>query len=159
MLRRAGFNVTTCGLNGLQVTGAHNVSVSADIILDEALNRSWDMVVMPGGMPGAANLRDDVRVGNLLEQTSNNGGYVGAICAAPIVLARFGFLKGTKATSYPGFGEQMPGADYCEDRVVCDGQVLTSRGPGTAMEFALAITEMLAGSAKADELKKQMLVK
>ena len=83
---------------------------------------------------------------------------MGAICAAPIALAHFGFVNSRKATSYPGFKEQMPGADYCEDRVVCDGKVLTSRGPGTAMEFALAVTKILDSRAKADELKKQMLV-
>jgi protein deglycase len=158
VLRRAGFRVMTCGLSGLPVLGAHRVTITADLTIDEALKDKWDLVVLPGGMPGATNLRDDVRVGNLLEQTSKGGGYVGAICAAPIVLARFGFVDGKKATSYPGFGNQMPGADYREDRVVCDGNVITSRGPGTAMEFALAITELLAGRAKADELKKQMLV-
>jgi 4-methyl-5(b-hydroxyethyl)-thiazole monophosphate biosynthesis len=159
VLRRAGFSVSTCGLTGLQVRGAHNVTVSTDIMIDEALNGNWDLVVLPGGMPGATNLRNDARVGKLLEQTVKTDGYIGAICAAPIALARFGFVKGKRATSYPGFSDQMPDANYCEDRVVCDGKVLTSRSPGTAMEFALAITELLAGRTKADELKKQMLVK
>jgi 4-methyl-5(b-hydroxyethyl)-thiazole monophosphate biosynthesis len=159
VLRRAGFSVTTCGLGSLQVRGAHNVTVTADIMIEEALAGKWELVVLPGGMPGAANLRDDARVGKLLEKTAKADGYVGAICAAPIALARFGFVKGKKATSYPGFGDQMPDAEYSEDRVVCDGRVLTSRGPGTAMEFALAITELLTDRAKADELKRQMLVK
>ncbi|MBN1571389.1 MAG: DJ-1/PfpI family protein [Acidobacteria bacterium] len=159
VLRRAGFSVITCGLTGLQVCGAHNVTVAADIMISEALKDRWDLVVLPGGMPGATNLREDARVGKLLEQTVQADGYVGAICAAPIVLAHFGFVKGKKATSYPGFGNQMPEATYCEDRVVCDGKVLTSRGPGTAMEFALAITELLAGCIKADEIRKQMLIK
>jgi 4-methyl-5(b-hydroxyethyl)-thiazole monophosphate biosynthesis len=159
VLRRAGFSVTTCGLKDVRVHGSHKITVTADITLDQALNYSWDLVVLPGGMPGAAHLRDDGRIGKLLDQTAKRGGYVGAICAAPIALARFGFVDGRKATSYPGFVDQMPGADYCEDRVVCEGKVLTSRGPGTAMEFALAITELMAGRAKADELKKQMLVK
>jgi len=159
VLRRAGFSVVTSGLDSLQVRGSHNVTVTADITLDEALLGAWDLVVLPGGMPGATNLRDDARIGKLLDQTAKGGGYIGAICAAPIVLDHFGFVRGRKATSYPGFGDQMPGAVYLEDRVVWDGNVITSRGPGTAMEFALAITEMLAGCAKADDLKKQMLVK
>ena len=110
-------------------------------------------------MPGATNLRDDARIGVLLKKAVNTGGYIAAICAAPIALAHFGFIKGRKATSYPGFSEQMPGADYREDRIVCDGNVLTSRGPGTAMEFGLMIAELLDCREKADELRKQMLVK
>jgi protein deglycase len=158
VLRRAGFSVKTCGLNGLLVRGSHDIAVTADIPIDQALEGAWDLIVMPGGMPGATNLRDDERVGKLLEKTAKAGGYVGAICAAPIALAHFGFLKGKKATSYPGFGEQMPGAEYRNERIVFDGKVLTSRAPGTAMEFALAITELLAGIEKADELRKQMLI-
>ncbi len=158
VLRRAGFCVTSCGLSGLQSRGAHGVTLAADTTIDDAIQRPWDLVVLPGGMPGATNLRDDARIGQLLDQTVKSGGYIGAICAAPIVLARFGFLDGRKATSYPGFEAQMPGVDYREDRVVCDGNILTSRGPGTAMEFALAITELLAGRDKTDELRKQMLV-
>jgi protein deglycase len=158
VLRRAGFSVETCSLKDPQVRGSHGITVTADMTLEQALNRAWDLVVLPGGMPGATNLRDDARVGKLLEKTAREGSYVGAICAAPIALAHFGFLAGKQATSYPGFGVQMPGAEYRNERVVFDGKVLTSRAPGTAMEFALAITGLLAGSEKADELKKQMLV-
>ncbi len=159
VLRRAGFGVTTCGVHGLQVRGSHEITVAADTTLDRALEDAWDLVVLPGGMPGSTNLRDDARVGKLLEKTAKAGGYIGAICAAPIALARFGFVEGKSVTSYPGFAEQLVGARYREDRVVCDGKLLTSRGPGTAMEFALAIVEQLGGRAKADELRKQMLVK
>jgi 4-methyl-5(b-hydroxyethyl)-thiazole monophosphate biosynthesis len=159
VFRRAGFGVRTCGVNSLSVCGSHKIILTADMTLDEALNSAWDLVVLPGGMPGATNLRDDERIGKLLEKTAKAGGYLGAICAAPIALARFGFVKGRKATSYPGFAGQLPEAEYCEDRVVCDGKVLTSRGPGTAMEFALAITELLAGKAQANSLKNQMLAK
>ncbi len=159
VFRRASFVVKTCGVNGLSVQGSHGVALTADITLDDALDSPWDLTALPGGMPGATNLRDDARIGRLLERTVRTGGYVAAICAAPIVLARFGFLQGRKATSYPGFAGQMPGAEYCEDRVVCDGRILTSRGPGTAMEFALAIVELLADGERAETLKKQMLVK
>jgi 4-methyl-5(b-hydroxyethyl)-thiazole monophosphate biosynthesis len=158
VLRRAGFSVETCSLNDLQVHGSHGIVVTADVTLNQAIEDSWDFVVLPGGMPGAANLRGDARVGKLLEKTNAAGGSIGAICAAPIALAHFGFLKGRKATSYPGFDEQMSDAKYSTERVVRDGNVLTSRAPGTAMEFALAITEYLAGKEKAGELRKQMLV-
>lgn len=159
VLRRAGFSVTACGLGGLQVRGSHDISVAADMTVDEALEGSWDLVVLPGGMPGAANLRDDARIGRLLEKVYDSGGYVGAICAAPIVLSHFGYVKDRKATSYPSFAGQMTGSEYSEERVVFDGRVLTSRGPGTAMEFALSITELFAGHAKAEELRNQMLIK
>jgi 4-methyl-5(b-hydroxyethyl)-thiazole monophosphate biosynthesis len=159
VLRRAGFNVKTCALdNSLQARGAHDITVMADMTIDQALDSAWDLVVLPGGMPGASNLRDDARVGKLLEKAAAAGGYVGAICAAPIALAHFGFVKGKNATSYPGFSDQMPGAIYSEDRVVRDGKVLTSRGPGTAMEFAFFITDMLADRSRVEELKKHMLV-
>ena len=157
VLRRAGNAVSTAALTGGDVRGAHGVVITADTSLDRALEEDWDLVVLPGGMPGSTNLRDDARVGELLTKVAAAGGSVGAICAAPIALGRFGLLQGKKATSYPGFADQMPGALYHEDRVVCDGAVLTSRGPGTAMEFALAIVEKLSGRKQAEELSGQLL--
>jgi 4-methyl-5(b-hydroxyethyl)-thiazole monophosphate biosynthesis len=158
ILRRAGFDVMTCALGDKIVAGAHTISITADIALDEALERGWDMVLLPGGMPGSANLRDDARVGKLLHATREAGNWIGAICAAPIALAKHGLLSGHTATSYPGFGDQL-GQDvtYSEDRVVCDDRVMTSRGPGTAMTFALAVVEQLAGSDAAEKLRGQLL--
>ena len=158
VLRRAGITALTAGLVAGCVEGAHGVSVCADMPIEQALGEAWDMVVLPGGMPGSTHLRDDARVGTLLERTVRAGGMIGAICAAPIVLAHHGMLDGVKATSYPGFAAQMPRADYREDRVVKDGAVMTSRGPGTAMEFALEIVAACAGAPKAAELRAQMLV-
>ncbi len=159
VLRRASLEVKTAALKGPEVAGAHGVVVKADTDLDQALSAEWDCVVLPGGMPGSTNLRDDPRVGKLLQKTVQAGGLVAAICAAPIALARYGLLEGKKATSYPGFAEQMPGAQYREERVVKDKGVVTSRGPGTAMEFALALVEELAGAEKASELKEQLLAR
>ena len=99
VLRRAGFTVVMCSLEGPRVEGAHGVTVGADTGVDQALKEEWDMVVLPGGMPGATNLRDDQRIGRLLEKAVAAGGRVGAICAAPIALSRFGMLAGKKATS------------------------------------------------------------
>lgn len=158
VLRRAGFSVTTCWLTASDVTGAHGVTVPAELGLDEALARSWDLVVLPGGMPGATHLRDEPRIGRLLEKTHAAGHYVGAICAAPIVLGRYGLLSGRRATSYPGFADQLDCAEYCEDSVVVDGRVLTSRGPGTAFAFALKIVALLADAEKAASLKAAMLL-
>jgi 4-methyl-5(b-hydroxyethyl)-thiazole monophosphate biosynthesis len=115
-------------------------------------------VVLPGGLPGATNLRDDPRVADLLRRQAEAGKRIGAICAAPIVLGKAGLLKGKKATSYPGFQDQLTGASYEVAPVVRDGNIITSRGPGTAMEFALAIVADLKGKATADGLRKGMLV-
>lgn len=156
VLRRAGLRVSTCGLRRLEVCGSHSIRLVADMLLEEAVSSTWDLVALPGGMPGATHLCEDARVGRLLTKALETGGWVGAICAAPIVLARFGLLEGRRATSYPGFADRMPGAIYCEDRVVCDGKIITSRGPGTALEFALELVRLLAGAAQSEALKKQM---
>jgi len=112
-------------------------------------------VVLPGGMPGAKHLKEDARILNLLKKMADEGKYTAAICAAPTVLAEAGLLKGKKTTSYPGFLDKMavPGMQYLAEPVVRDGKVLTSRGPGTAMDFALALIEELAGRETRDQVE------
>ena len=150
ILRRAGFDVVTASLGGMSVKAAHGVSVIADCTLDEALKRDYDMVVLPGGLPGADHLDNDPRVHGILKKTAESGRFVGAICAAPKVLANAKLLEGKKATSYPGFLDKMnlPNTTYTGGAVEKDGKVLTSRGPGTAMDFALAIIEALESPKK-----------
>jgi protein deglycase len=113
------------------------------------------MVVLPGGLPGADHLRDDPRVIDLLRQMAAAGKYTAAICAAPRVLARAGLLDGKRATSYPGALDiaAVPGLDYREQAVITDDRVVTSRGPGTAMDFALELIELLAGRAQRDSVE------
>jgi 4-methyl-5(b-hydroxyethyl)-thiazole monophosphate biosynthesis len=115
------------------------------------------MVVLPGGMPGASNLRDDARVQALLAAQHAGGGRIAAICAAPIALAPAGVLHGRRATSYPGFADQLTGARYVEQPVVVDGPLITSRGPGTALPFALALVAELCGAERAEALGRAML--
>jgi len=150
ILRRADFDVVTASLGDKAVTAAHGVSVLADCTLDEALTRDYDMVVLPGGLPGANHLDNDARIHQILKKTADSGRFVGAICAAPKVLANARLLDGKKATSYPGFVDKMnlPSTTYTGSAVEKDGKVLTSRGPGTAMDFALAIIEALDGPGK-----------
>src|SRR5690606_13656359 len=124
------------------VEGAHGIKVLADATIDEAAKRAWEMVVLPGGMPGAANLRDDARVAGLLRKVHGAGGWVAAICAAPIALGAAGLLEGREATCYPGFEKELRGATAKADRVVRSERIVTSRGPGTAIEFALALVEI-----------------
>jgi 4-methyl-5(b-hydroxyethyl)-thiazole monophosphate biosynthesis len=124
------------------------VQLLPDTTLDGALEADYDMVVLPGGMPGATHLKEDARILDLLKKMAAAGKYTAAICAAPMVLAEAGVLAGRQATSYPGFLDGLADVTVQSEAVVQDGTVLTSRGPGTAMDFALALVEVLAGSEK-----------
>ena len=156
VLRRAGVAVTSASLGNPSVGGAHGMSLLADCELDDSSNQTFDAILLPGGMPGSRNLRDDPRVLARLRQQEKDNRYLGAICAAPIALEAAGVLKGKRATSFPGF--DLPSAHYCEDRVVTDGKVVTSRGPGTALEFALEWVKILIGSESAEQLRQGMVV-
>lgn len=147
LLRRAGIEVVTAGLKPGIVKASRGTQLVPDTTLDAVLEHEFDMIVLPGGMPGATHLKGDPRIITLLKKMAGEGKYTAAICAAPTVLAEAGLLKGKKATSYPGFLDKMalPDTHYLTDAVVRDGKVLTSRGPGTAMDFALALIEALSG--------------
>jgi 4-methyl-5(b-hydroxyethyl)-thiazole monophosphate biosynthesis len=126
-----------------------------DTTLDEALLKDYDMIVLPGGLPGADHLGDDERIIALLQKMAVDGKYLAAICAAPRVLARAGLLDGKRATSYPGALDNVaiPGHVYSEQAVVTDGNVVTSRGPGTAMKFALQLIELLTGKSERETVE------
>jgi 4-methyl-5(b-hydroxyethyl)-thiazole monophosphate biosynthesis len=159
VLRRAGVEVTVAGLAGTSARGAHGIEIGTEILLDD-LDFEPDMVVLPGGMPGSKNLGDDRRVISLLERQHGAGRRIAAICAAPAFApVKAGVLDGKRATCYPSFETRFnAGTVAVVDRVVVDGTVTTSRGPGTALEFALELAAQLAGKAKADELRTGMLV-
>lgn len=157
VLRRAGESVAVAGLKPGPCEGAHGITVTPDCGLDEVDPAGVRMVVLPGGLPGATNLRDDPRVVRLLQTCAEKGGYTAAICAAPIALAKAGLHRGRRVTSYPGFAKDLGGATYVEDRVVVDGKVVTSRGPGTALEFALELVKLLKDERAAKELAAAML--
>jgi 4-methyl-5(b-hydroxyethyl)-thiazole monophosphate biosynthesis len=150
LLRRAEIEVTTASLDGNPVKASRGTVLIADIILDEALQNDYDMIVLPGGLPGADHLRDDPRIINLLKNMADEGKYVSAICAAPKVLAKAGLLKNRRATAYPGTLEKLELTDtiIVNDPVVIDGNIVTSQGPGTAMDFALKLIELLSGEDK-----------
>jgi 4-methyl-5(b-hydroxyethyl)-thiazole monophosphate biosynthesis len=152
LLRRAGIEVRTASLAGARVTGSHGIAVEADIAIDHANVADYDMIVLPGGMPGAEHLKQDPRVIALLRRFAGEGRYTAAICAAPGVLAHAGLLDGRRATSFPGFlgPGSAPGIGLSDEPVVVDGKVVTSRGPGTAIDFSLALIELLSGKAAAD---------
>jgi 4-methyl-5(b-hydroxyethyl)-thiazole monophosphate biosynthesis len=150
LLRRAGIDVITASLDDQPVTAARGTRLLADTTLDAALQRDYDMVVLPGGQPGADNLDRDMRIRTLLQRMNQQGKYTAAICAAPKVLASAGLLAGKRATGFPGVLENLNLGDVqlSKQAVVTDGKVITSRGPGTAMDFALELIELLAGKDK-----------
>lgn len=158
VLRRADIEVATVGVSGIEVTGSHGITLHADRVLGDDTDDPWDLVVLPGGMPGAGNLRDDGRVQELLRAQYDRGGRVAAICAAPIALARAGLLEGRTATSYPSFAAELGPVCYSEDAVVVDDRITTSRGPATAMRFALELVGQLCDTSRAEQLASAMLV-
>lgn len=160
VLRRAEIEVTVAGVSGKEVTGSHGIKISADISLEE-YHGTPDAVVLPGGMPGAKNLSESRKVSEIVKKLNNEKKIVAAICAAPaLALSPTGILNGKKATCFPGMEENFPSSvRFSEDRVVGDGNIITSRGAGTAMEFSLKLVEQLVGLEKAKDLKERLLVR
>jgi len=155
LLTRAGINVITAGLDEKIVTASRGMKLVPDRLLDDVLEENFDMIVLPGGLPGADHLNNDHRIQTLVKTMADKNKYVTAICAAPRVLATAGLLDGKHATSFPGALDQFPANNmtYEEKAVVIDGNVVTSRGPGTAMDFALTLIELLSGKEKRDEVE------
>ena len=153
LLKRAGFEVKTVAVGESKtVVGSHGIGVVADIMETEFSYDSPEAIILPGGMPGTTNLEESATVINAIVQSMVNNTLIGAICAAPSILGICGCLKGRKATCFPGFEEYLDGATVLDARVICDGNIITSKGMGCASEFALAIIEALAGKEKADEI-------
>ncbi len=157
ILRRAGITVVSAGLNSHPVKASRGTTLIPDTTLDAALETAFDMVVLPGGQPGSNNLKADERILALLIRMSQQNKYIAAICAAPAVLATAGLLEGKRATSFPGALDAFSTIHKQTDAVVVDGTIITSRGPGTAMDFALTLVELLAGKTKRDEVESGLV--
>lgn len=158
ILRRADIEVVVAGLKEGLIEGAHMIRVQPDVSLNILDPDKFDGLVLPGGFPGYVNLENDDRVLNILKQMNNTGKCIAAICCAPSVLIKAGILQGKRATVSPsGKAKVAACALYSEDRVVVDGNLVTSRSPGTAMEFALKLVEVLAGEEKMMKIKDQTL--
>jgi 4-methyl-5(b-hydroxyethyl)-thiazole monophosphate biosynthesis len=147
LLRRAGITVITAGLDEKPVKASRGVMLIPDTTLEHAIKQSLDMIVLPGGLPGADHLNNDPRIHQLLKEMAQQGKPIAAICAAPKVLANAGLLANKSATSYPGVLENMevPDMQFKDVPVLKDGNIITSRGPGTAMDFALELIDTLVG--------------
>ena len=153
ILRRAGIEVVSAGLDAQPVRASRGTVLVPDTTLDAALGQTFDMVVLPGGQPGTNNLKADARIPSLLQHMAQQGKEVAAICAAPSVLAGAGLLDGRRATGFPGSLDGFAKVQQQTAAVVEDGKLVTSRGPGTAMDFALTLVERLAGKAKRQEVE------
>ncbi len=166
ILRRAGLDIRTVAIteNGSKVVpGAHNIPVTADLTATEAEklaeNTAVDLVILPGGMPGAANLDRSSTVQLFLDKAVREGAYLAAICAAPMILGKRGLLEGKRATCYPGFEDHLLGADVTGGRVETDGNIVTARGMGVAVEFGLALTAILKGEETAESIAAAIFAK
>lgn len=162
LLRRAGIDIKTVSIKeSTQIQTSHGITMFTDTTFAETDFTDADMLVLPGGMPGTKHLAGYKPLTDLLTDFNSKDKKIAAICAAPSVFSGLGFLKGRKATSYPSFMEVIAkdGAQTCEDSVVVDGNITTSRGLGTAVDFALSIIEQLEGRQKADEIAESIVYK
>ncbi len=161
ILRRAGLEVITVGVDdeqdpGTLIYGAHSIGVIADTNTEVFFSEDMEAMILPGGMPGTLHLEESAAVREALEYAMEKGLPVGAICAAPSILGHMGYLKGRRATCYPGFEEDLVGAILCDDLVVTDGNITTGKGPGAAVEFALRLVEILVDADMAATIRSAM---
>lgn len=159
LLVRAGITVTTCGLDERPVKASRGATIIPDTSIDKVKNTPFDLIVLPGGLPGADHLRDNAQLQSLLKKQASENKYLAAICAAPKALAKAGVLKGKIATSFPGVlaALQDNTITISDNAIEIDGNIITSRGPGTAMDFALTLIELLEGKEKREEVDQQLL--
>ena len=155
ILRRAGVTCNTIGVKSLEVTTSHDITIKADKLLNEEIY-DYDVVVLPGGMPGAVNLRDDKKVNEVVKQFYDEGKIVAAICAGPITFGKLGIVNNKNVTCYPGFEDDLKECNYKEELVVTDENIITGRGPAAAVPFAFEILKHLRPE-KVEEIKKGML--
>ena len=158
LLVRAGVTVTTCGLDDQPVKASRGTTIIPDTSIDKILDIEFDLIVLPGGLPGSDHLRDNKHIQSLIKKQASNNKYVAAICAAPKALAEAGLLEGKTATSFPGVlaALENDSITISENAVEIDGNIVTSRSAGTAMDFALSLIELLEGKEKRDEINQQL---
>ncbi len=155
ILRRADIPVKTVGVSSASATSSHDVTVTADILIDEIVKEDMDMLVLPGGA-GHTNLDNSAKVHALIDYAAENGIYIAAICASPSIIGKRGLLSGKKYTCFPGFEEMVEGGIYSGEKAVLDGKFLTGKGAGAASDFGFKMVEIFKGKELADTIKKQM---
>ena len=152
LIRRAGLEIKTVGVGSKVIVGSHGIPVTADITADELSDSAPDMIILPGGMPGTKNLDASETVHKAIADAVKNDAYICAICAAPMILGKLGFVRGKNAVCYPGFEEYLNGATVPDKKVVRDGKIITAKGMGAAIEFGLAIVATLKDEKTAEAL-------
>ena len=158
LLRRAGCEVVTVGIGGRQITGAHGICVLSDTDDAHLPAHAPEMVILPGGMPGAATLDASPVVERVIADAAARGAYLAAICAAPMVLGKRGYLAGKRAVCYPGFEQYLNGAIHCRDvGVLRDGNIITAQGMGVALDFGFALVEVLQGEDAVRKLRAAVM--
>lgn len=158
-LRRAGIDCKLVSMTGERlVRGTHDIRIETDLLFEDADHSKCEMMILPGGIPGAVNLDRHKDFGKRLLDANKSGTPISAICAAPMVLGHLGILKGKKATIYPGMEHNLKGAIHVEEKVIHDGNIITSQGPATAVYFALEIIRTLKGAETAEELASDILL-
>ena len=158
VFRRLDFDVVIAGAEKI-VTGSHKLMLPADLLINQVNVNEFDAFILPGGMPGSINLRDNPAVIDIVKEAFSSGKIIGAICAAPIVLLKAGILRGKKATAHPSIKNELEGVLYTMAMTESSGNIITSKGPGASFEFAAKIAEMLGKGKEAKELLVSMFVK
>ena len=159
LLRRSSLDAVSVSITGkTRVAGAHGIVIETDTTFEEADYDKCDMIVLPGGMPGTLHMAQHSGLTDMIKSFNASGKRLAAICAAPMVFAGCGILSGKKAVIYPGMEEHLGDAEVSSSRVQTDGNIITSQGPGTAMEFALEIIRTVKGEAAADEIRRELLM-
>jgi 4-methyl-5(b-hydroxyethyl)-thiazole monophosphate biosynthesis len=159
ILRRAGLEVIMAGTVDGAIEGRSKIRVLTDVSLISVKDQEFDMIILPGGTVGTENLKKDVRIKEIVERLYKKGKFVAAICAAPTVLSAIGITAGRTVTSYPGVRNILQKEKLSDERVVVDGNIVTSQGPGTAIEFAFKLVELLLGKEKVNEINKGVLAR
>lgn len=160
ILRRADINIQMVSITGKrEVTGAHSITVLADVLYENVDYSDVDMIILPGGLQGTQTMDNHAGLKEQLLLAAQQGKWVAAICAAPTILGKMGLLKGKSATCYPGNEQYLQGADItATGSTIIDGNIITSRGPGTSLDFALTIVEALRGSELANTIRQKMII-
>jgi DJ-1 family protein len=156
ILKRAKIAVKTVGVTSLNPTGSGGVSIKCDLSIEDANTQGLEGIVLPGGMPGTENLFKNEKVKDIVNFCFDSGKIIGAICAAPIILGRLGLLKGKKACCFPGFEGELNGAEITDSRVCVDGNIVTGKGPGAALEFSLKLIETIMGERTAEVIRQSL---